>query len=159
MPDIIYRFDPDGAKVPPPPADAAAAKTRLLQGNRTFVNLFKEPQIVHVAPSAIGIGSGDAPLSQRPFASILSCSDARVPVEFVFRCGSNELFVVRVAGNVPGAECLGSLEYAAGPMECGVFDLTSREATLEAPPADAEAFVELAGEVAASERIRQLLGS
>jgi carbonic anhydrase len=114
MPDIVYRFDPDGTKVPPPPADAEAARARLLEGNRRFVNLFTEPQVVHVAPSSIGIGSRDAP--QRPFASILGCSDARVPVEMVFHCMGNELFVVRVAGNVPGAHCLGSLEYAAAAM-------------------------------------------
>ena len=116
MHDLIYRFDPEGTKVSPAPADAAAAKARLLQGNQAFVNLFKEEQVVYVAPASIGIGSGDAPLVQRPFATILSCSDARVPVELIFRCGSNELFVVRVAGNVPGDECLGSLEYASASM-------------------------------------------
>ncbi|PWT94781.1 MAG: carbonic anhydrase, partial [Blastocatellia bacterium] len=50
---------------------------------------------------------------QAPFAAILGCADARVPTEMVFGRGRNELFVVRVAGNVLGQECLGSLRYAA----------------------------------------------
>lgn len=47
-----------------------------------------------------------------PFAAILGCADARVPTEMIFAKGCNELFVVRVAGNVLGRECLGSLRYA-----------------------------------------------
>jgi hypothetical protein len=44
-------------------------------------------------------------------------------------------------------------------VECGFFDFTSREVTLTAPPADPEAYVQLAGELAASKLIRDLLGS
>lgn len=49
---------------------------------------------------------------QHPFASIVSCSDSRVPPEIVFDQGLGDLFVVRVAGNVINNEGLGSLEYA-----------------------------------------------
>ena len=49
---------------------------------------------------------------QRPFAAILGCSDARVPVELIFNEGPNDLFVIRVAGNGLGTEVLGSLKYA-----------------------------------------------
>ena len=49
---------------------------------------------------------------QHPFASIVSCSDSRVPPEIVFDQGLGDLFVVRVAGNVMNDEGLGSLEYA-----------------------------------------------
>jgi carbonic anhydrase len=35
-----------------------------------------------------------------------------VPVELIFGQQANQLFVVRVAGNVLGAECLGSLNFA-----------------------------------------------
>jgi carbonic anhydrase len=59
-----------------------------------------------------GHATGRAP-TQAPFAAVLGCSDARVPVEMVLQQGSNDLFVVRVAGGVLGAECLGSLHYAA----------------------------------------------
>ncbi len=50
---------------------------------------------------------------QRPFATILSCSDSRVPPELIFDAGLGDLFVVRVAGNVLSAEVAGSLQYAA----------------------------------------------
>jgi carbonic anhydrase len=61
----------------------------------------------------VGIGPkpGEAP-PQAPFAAFLSCADARVPVELIFGQQANDLFVVRVAGNVLGDECLGSLDYA-----------------------------------------------
>ena len=38
--------------------------------------------------------------SQYPFATVVSCSDSRVPPEIVFDQGLGDLFVVRVAGNV-----------------------------------------------------------
>jgi hypothetical protein len=57
-------------------------------------------QVIPVDPRDLGLvsGSGKAP-KQRPFAAILGCSDARVPVELIFNEGPNDLFVVRVAGN------------------------------------------------------------
>jgi len=51
--------------------------------------------------------------SQKPYAIILSCSDSRVPPEIIFDKGLGEIFVVRVAGNVPDPVVLGSIEYAA----------------------------------------------
>ncbi len=50
--------------------------------------------------------------SQHPFATILSCSDSRVPPEITFDEGIGDLFVVRVAGNVINDEGLGSIEYS-----------------------------------------------
>lgn len=49
---------------------------------------------------------------QRPFATILACSDSRVPVEVICDAGIGDIFVVRVAGNVVGPSQLGSIEYA-----------------------------------------------
>jgi carbonic anhydrase len=50
--------------------------------------------------------------SQHPFATIVSCSDSRVPPEIVFDQGLGGLFVLRVAGNVINDESLGSIEYS-----------------------------------------------
>jgi len=50
--------------------------------------------------------------TQHPFATILSCSDSRVPPEIVFDQGLGDLFIVRVAGNVINDEGLGSVEYS-----------------------------------------------
>ncbi len=51
--------------------------------------------------------------SQHPYAIILTCSDSRVPPEIIFDKGLGEIFVIRVAGNVPDPVVLGSIEYAA----------------------------------------------
>ena len=51
--------------------------------------------------------------SQKPYAIILACSASRVPPEIIFDKGLGEIFVIRVAGNVPDPIILGSIEYAA----------------------------------------------
>jgi len=45
------------------------------------------------------------------FATILACSDSRVPVEIIFDAGVMDLFVTRVAGNVCGGEVIGTIEF------------------------------------------------
>jgi carbonic anhydrase len=59
----------------------------------------------------LGHAAGVGP-AQKPFAAVLGCSDARVPLELILQQGSNALFVVRVAGNTVGSECLGSFGFA-----------------------------------------------
>jgi len=44
-------------------------------------------------------------------ATIVACSDSRVPVEDVFDRGVMDLFVIRVAGNVCNTDEIGSVEY------------------------------------------------
>jgi carbonic anhydrase len=58
---------------------------------------------------------------QRPFATVLGCSDSRVPPELLFDAGLGELFVVRVAGNVVSAEVLGTLQYAGIHLRTPLF--------------------------------------
>ncbi len=48
---------------------------------------------------------------QHPFATILTCSDSRVPVEYIFDRGIGDLFVIRVAGNVADTDEIGTAEY------------------------------------------------
>jgi carbonic anhydrase len=45
------------------------------------------------------------------FATVLGCSDSRVPVEIIFDAGIMDLFVIRVAGNVCNTNEIGSIEY------------------------------------------------
>ncbi|MHC5724075.1 MAG: carbonic anhydrase, partial [Nostoc sp.] len=70
---------------------------------------------------------------QKPFASILSCADSRVPSEIVFDQGLGDLFVCRVAGNIATREEIGSLEFGSlvlgskvimvvGHERCGAVD-------------------------------------
>ena len=49
---------------------------------------------------------------QRPFATILGCSDSRVPPELIFDAEFGSLFIIRVAGNVMAPSVAGSLQYA-----------------------------------------------
>ncbi len=55
---------------------------------------------------------------QKPVAVVLACADSREAVELLFDQGLGDVFVVRVAGNVPSAAVLGSVEYAV--MHLGV---------------------------------------
>ena len=58
---------------------------------------------------------------QTPYATILGCSDSRVPPELIFGAGLGELFVVRVAGNVYSPEVSGSLQYAGAHLNTCLF--------------------------------------
>lgn len=64
---------------------------------------------------------------QQPFATILGCSDSRVPPEIVFDQGLGDLFIVRVAGNVVGPEILGSLGYALMHLRTALFVVLGHE--------------------------------
>ena len=119
--DITYRYEAQNTPARPRPLDSRAAHIRLNDGNQAFAALLEGlttenvgvQRIILVDPRDLGLLPGDAELpKQRPFAAILGCSDARVPVELVFNEGPNELFVIRVAGNGLGTEVLGSLKYA-----------------------------------------------
>jgi carbonic anhydrase len=120
MPDLIYHFDTTGRHAGTDPATPAEAIARLEAGNKEFSRLLfpvgagePEPRVLRFDADDLGLprADGTAP-TQRPFAAILGCSDARVPTEMVLGQACNDLFVIRVAGNVPGAECLGSIDYA-----------------------------------------------
>jgi len=58
---------------------------------------------------------------QRPWATVIGCSDSRVPPELVFDVGFGELFVIRVAGNVIDAAVIGSIQYAALHLKTQLF--------------------------------------
>jgi len=63
----------------------------------------------------------DLAKGQSPYATILSCSDSRVPPELIFDAGFGELFVIRVAGNVFSAEIAGTLQYAGRHLQTPLF--------------------------------------
>ena len=120
--EITYRYHSANFTERARPTDAEAARARLDDGNRAFAALLDSLEvgrgtvrrIITVDPRDFGGATRNrvAPV-QQPFAAVLGCSDARVPVELIFNEGPNDLFVVRVAGNGLGDEVLGSLKYAA----------------------------------------------
>ncbi len=94
---------------------ADEALQRLIDGNLRFLRgeaRFPTVQKEILANLAQG---------QRPYATILGCSDSRVPPELVFDAGFGELFIVRVAGNVLSPEIGGSLQYAGSHLHTPLF--------------------------------------
>src|SRR5437867_12410538 len=76
----------------------------LMDGNKRFVaGKLKPRAVVSVRESLTK--------SQHPKATVLSCSDSRVPPESVFDQTLGDLFVVRTAGNIAGPLGLASIEY------------------------------------------------
>jgi carbonic anhydrase len=107
---------PDG---PAPTPEAALAHLRA--GNARFVD--GESHVPTVQKSVIaGLADG-----QRPWATILGCSDSRVSPEVVFDAGLGELFVIRVAGNVLGPSINGTLQYAGTHLRTPLFVVLGHE--------------------------------
>jgi carbonic anhydrase len=78
---------------------------------------------------------------QKPFATVVSCSDSRVPVEILFDQGVGDLFIIRVAGNVCNVDEIGSVEYGTdhlgtpllivlGHSRCGAVTAVAQGAKL-----------------------------
>jgi carbonic anhydrase len=64
---------------------------------------------------------------QHPFATILGCSDSRVPPELLFDASFGQLFVIRVAGNVLDTAVEGSLQYAGMHLRTPLFVVLGHE--------------------------------
>ncbi|MEK6794801.1 MAG: carbonic anhydrase [Spirochaetota bacterium] len=94
--------------------DAALAKlkagnSRFVNGGRMYANQTKA-RLTETAEKG-----------QKPYVTILGCSDSRVPLEHIFDAGVGELFVIRVAGNVADTDEIGSIEYGVGHLNTPVL--------------------------------------
>lgn len=107
-----------GASFPP---EAVMAFEQLTEGNKRFV----AGKTLHAHESANW--RKQLVQGQKPFATILGCSDSRVPVELVFDQGLGDLFVVRVAGNVIAPDVVGSLEYAIAHLNTPLLIVMGHE--------------------------------
>jgi carbonic anhydrase len=77
---------------------------KLFEGNKRFVSgQMKAKDLKKSRESVIN--------GQKPFVTIVSCSDSRVVPEFIFDADIGELFIVRLAGNIADSCALGSVEY------------------------------------------------
>lgn len=78
----------------------------LVEGNRRFTSNFSEDKdmqsLVHILKD-----------KQHPFASFLSCSDSRAPVELLFDQALGDIFSVRLAGGIASDKAIGSLEFSS----------------------------------------------
>jgi carbonic anhydrase len=91
---------------------AQQALARLVAGNQRFVR--GKARFPTLQKEVLA----DLVKAQRPYATVLGCSDSRVPPELVFDAGFGELFVVRVAGNVISPEIMGTPSTSSRPVAC-----------------------------------------
>ena len=77
---------------------------RLLEGNRRFVD-------GSLAPKDVKAKRAETKDGQKPFVTVVSCSDSRVVPEFIFDQNLGDVFVIRTAGNIVDTITLGSIEY------------------------------------------------
>src|SRR5579871_7005112 len=109
---------------------AREALDMLREGNGRFVADVRSNVNLPSRARRVELAAGQA-----PFATILGCSDSRVPVEIVFDQGLGDLFVIRVAGNIVAPSQIGSVEFAAeqfgtrlvvvlGHSNCGAVQAT-----------------------------------
>jgi carbonic anhydrase len=104
-----------------PSYSAEEALSRLKAGNARFVSGRAQfPTVQNEVLAELAKG-------QQPYATILGCSDSRVPPELVFDAGFGELFIVRVAGNVLGPSILGTLQYAGTHLRTPLFVVMGHE--------------------------------
>lgn len=105
-------------------ADPRIGLKKLMGGNKRFIEgkTIKPRQDMNMIKS---LENG-----QEPFATIVGCSDSRVPNEMIFDQGLGDLFIIRTAGQVSAAASYGSMEFATlklktklivvlGHTECG----------------------------------------
>src|SRR4249920_2195728 len=104
-----------------PDYTADEALARLVAGNERFVRgEARFPTVQKEILAALA-------KAQRPYATILGCSDSRVPPELVFDAGFGELFIVRLAGNVVSPEVVGTLQYAGIHLRTPLFVVLGHE--------------------------------
>lgn len=103
------------------PRSCREAVERLLGGNKRFVSgKLLHPHISEQWRDRLTAG-------QQPFATILGCSDSRVPPEILFDQGFGDLFVIRVAGNVVDPVVTGSVEYGVEHLKTQVVIVMGHE--------------------------------
>lgn len=106
---------------PSPRYTAEQALERLKAGNERFLaGKAKFPTVQKEVLADLAKG-------QAPYATILGCSDSRVPPELVFDAGFGELFIIRVAGNVLGPTIAGTLQYAGNHLHTPLFVVMGHE--------------------------------
>jgi len=85
---------------------ADSALVSLKQGNKRFLegkSIRPHQDLKRIKEVALG---------QKPIATIVGCSDSRVPSEIIFDQGLGDLFIVRTAGQVSTFASWGSIEFA-----------------------------------------------
>jgi carbonic anhydrase len=105
---VVFGQRQSGADVRTGRPSPGEALRMLQEGNERFYS----GKAVHPHADAARLRlAGKADQGDYAYATVLACSDSRVPVELVFDAGVMDLFVVRVAGNVCDTDEIGTIEY------------------------------------------------
>ncbi|MCW5212955.1 carbonic anhydrase [Desulfobulbus sp. TB] len=67
------------------------------------------------------IQAGKENQGDHAYATVIACSDSRVPVERIFDAGIMSIFSIRIAGNVIDVDESGSIEYGLAHVNTPVF--------------------------------------
>ena len=105
-----------------------AGNERFAKGRATHANSEAERLIL----------AGSENQGDYAYATVITCSDSRVPVELIFDAGVMDIFVVRVAGNVSTPTTIASMEYGLshvytplliflGHSQCGALTAAVRK--------------------------------
>lgn len=89
---------------------AKEALQRLVEGNLRFVHGKS------IRPNQSVERIKEVSKKQNPFATIVGCSDSRVPNEIVFDQGLGDLFILRTAGQVSTYVSWGSIEFSVAVL-------------------------------------------
>jgi carbonic anhydrase len=117
-----YNADRDSAY-----ADPYYGLKKLIYGN----NRFADGKSVKPRQTPEDLKAFEA--GQKPFATIVGCSDSRVPNEIIFDQGVGDLFITRTAGQVMAQASYGTIEFGTevlksrlivvlGHQSCGAVD-------------------------------------
>jgi len=90
----------------------------LKAGNQRFVGGKSSHPHMNAARLVL---AGKENQGDHAYATVITCSDSRVPVELLFDAGIMDIFVIRIAGNVCDTDEVGSIEYGLAHVHTPVL--------------------------------------
>jgi len=93
------------------PNSGEEAWKRLHRGNMRFARGELIGFLAHIGEEINPKRRHELINAQKPFVTVVTCSDSRVSPELIFDEGLGEIFVIRIAGNVLDKTAIGSIEY------------------------------------------------
>lgn len=100
--------------------NAEQALQKMMKGNERYVAGELQPKDVKAKREGGQQG-------QKPYATVLTCSDSRVEPVYIFDTNIEEIFSIQTAGNVVDAITIGSIEYAVAHLHTPVVMVMGHE--------------------------------
>lgn len=114
--DDQYFADRDSAFI-----DPYYGLKKLFYGNKRFA----ENKSIRPRQTVSDLRNNE--LGQKPFATIIGCSDSRVPNEIIFDQGVGDLFITRTAGQVMAQASYGTIEYGTEVLKTRLIVVLGHE--------------------------------